>query len=102
MGPRRLAVEEDIPLPYTDYTAQEIESRGEAIFVEQIRDRLKPGHQGKFLVIDIETGEYEIDPDDLVATRQLLANRPNAVIYGLRIGFPTPYRIGSGFSAKTG
>ncbi len=27
--------------------------------------------------------------------RQLLANQPNAVIYDLRIGFPTMYRIGA-------
>ncbi len=59
------------------------------------RPILNTGHRGKFLVIDIETGEYEIDAHDLIATRQLLANRPNAVIYGLRIGFPTAYRIGA-------
>ena len=88
-------------MPYSDYTAEEIESRGEAIFVKQIRDRLSTGHRGKFLVIDVETGEYEIDEDDLLATRRLLINRPNAVIYGLRIGFPTAYRIGGGFSVKT-
>jgi hypothetical protein len=53
------------------------------------------------LVIDIETGEYEINADDLVATKHLLAKQPNAVVYGLRIGFPTAYRIGRRFSLKT-
>ena len=48
-------------MSYTDYTPEEIASRGEAIYVEQIRDRLKPVHRGQFLVIDIETGEYKID-----------------------------------------
>lgn len=71
-------------MSHADYTAEEIESRGEAIFVNQIRERLSTGHSGKFLVIDVETGEY-----DLMATRRLLTNRHNAVIYGLRIGFPT-------------
>lgn len=79
----------------TDYTAEEIESRGEATFLRQIRDRLSAGHRGKFLVIDVETGEYEIDEDDLMATRRLLTNRPNAVIYGLRIGILTAFRIGT-------
>ncbi len=83
-------------MPYTDYTSQEVASRGEAIYVH-IRDKVDPKHKGKFLVIDIETGEYEINADDLVATKQLLAKHPNAVIYGLRIGFPTAYRIGSSF-----
>ena len=88
-------------MPYTRYTPQEVESRGEATYVQQIRNKVDPQHKGKFLVIDIETGDYEIDADDLVATQQLLATHPNAVIYGLRIGFPTAYHIGDGFSVET-
>ena len=61
------------------------------MYVQQIRDKVDPKHKGKFLVIDIETGDYKIDVDDLGATQQLLATHPNAVIYGLRIGFPTAY-----------
>ncbi len=71
------------------------------MYAQRIRDKLDHQHTGKFLVIDIETGDYEIDADDLVATQHLLTTHPNAVIYGLRIGFPTAYRIGSGFSVKT-
>ena len=87
-------------MSYTNYTPQEVESKGEAIYVRQIRDKLNPKHKGEFLVIDIETGEYDVNADDLVATKRLLTNCPNAVIYGLRIGFPTAYRIGSGISVK--
>ena len=85
-------------MSYSNYTPQEIESRGEAIYVRQIRDKVNPKHKDKFVVIDIETGEYEVNEDDLAATKRLLAICPNAVIYGLRIGFPTACRIGSGFS----
>jgi hypothetical protein len=52
------------------------------------------------LVIDIESGAYEIDADDLTATKRLLASCPDAVIYGLRIGFPTAYRIGGRFAVN--
>ena len=82
-------------MPYANYTAQEAELRGEALYVQHIRYKVHPQHQGKFLVIDIETGEYEINADDLAATEQLLANHPTAIIYGLRIGYPAAYRIGS-------
>ena len=51
-------------MPYTNYTSREVESRGEAIYVQQIRDKVNPKYKGKFLVIDIETGEYEINADD--------------------------------------
>ncbi len=88
-------------MPYTRYTPQEVEARGEATYVQQIRDKVEPQHKGKFLVIDIETGDYEIDADDLVATQQLLTTHPNAVIYGLRIGFPTAYSLGGSFSVET-
>ena len=88
-------------MPYANYTAQEVELRGEALYAQHIRDKVHPQHQGKFLVIDIETGDYEIDADDLAAAKQLLANHPNAVIYGLRIGYPAAYRMGSGLAVKT-
>ena len=84
-------------MPYVKYTPQEVESRGEAIYAEQIRDKVEIEHRGKFLVVNIETGEYEIDEDDLVATKRLLARQSNAVVYGLRIGHPTAYRLGGGF-----
>jgi hypothetical protein len=81
-------------MPYTNYTPQEVEARGEAIYEQRIRTEVEAKNKGKFLVIDIETGEYEIAPDDLIATKRLLAKCPNAILYGLRIGFPTAYRIG--------
>ncbi len=88
-------------MPYLNYTPSEVELQGESIYKRQIRDKVELKHKGKFLVIDLETGEYEIDADDLVATKRLLVKYPNAVIYGLRIGFPTAYRIGAYFSVAT-
>ena len=38
--------------------------------------KLGPITMAKFLVIDIKTGAYEIDADDLVATKRLLASCP--------------------------
>jgi hypothetical protein len=87
-------------MPYANYTSKEVESQGEAIYEQQIRDKVEPKDKGKFLVIDIETGEYEIDYDDLLATKRMLARFPNAVLYGLRIGFPSAYRLGGRFAVK--
>ena len=41
-----------------------------------IRAQVEAIHQGEFVVVDIETGDYEIDSDDLVATKRALAKRP--------------------------
>ena len=63
-------------MPYPHYPAEEVAARGEAIYEQQIRAKIGAQHKGKFVVIDIETGEYEIDDDDLAATKRALAKRP--------------------------
>ena len=88
-------------MPYANFTSKEVASRGETIYRREIRDKVEPKHKGKFLVIDIETGEYEMNADDLVATKRLLAKHPDAVVYGLQIGSLTAYRIGGHFSVKS-
>ena len=80
-------------MPYANCTPEEIEARGEEIYARQIRPRVEAGNNGKYVVIDIETGRYEIDDDDLQATTRLLAKPPEAVIYGMRVGYPTAYTL---------
>jgi hypothetical protein len=87
-------------MPYPGYTSEEVARRGEAIYNQQIRPHVEAQHEGKFLVLDIRTGAFEIDADDLVATKRALARDPGAVLYGVRIGSPTAYRIGGGFAVQ--
>ncbi len=87
-------------MPYAKYTPEEVATRGEVIYKQHIRAQVESENQGKVLVlvVDIETGEYEIDTDDLTATKRILAKCPDAVLYGLRIGSPTAYRLGGHFT----
>lgn len=87
-------------MPYAKYTSQEVESHGEEIYEQQIRASVEAENKGGVLVIDIETGQYEIDKDDLVATKRLLARQPDAILYGLRIGYPSAYRLGGRFAVE--
>ncbi|HLK59797.1 MAG TPA: hypothetical protein VKU00_24765 [Chthonomonadaceae bacterium] len=80
------------------YSADEIVARGREIYEKQLRGKLEPTNMGKFLVIDIETGEYEMDEDDLAASKRASRKRPNAPRYGMRIGYPTSGTIGNAFS----
>lgn len=86
-------------MPYTRFSSQQVESRGEAIYRQQIRGLVEQTNRGKYLVIDIETGDYEVDDDDLEATKRTLAKRPGAVLYGLRIGYPAAYTLGGHIAA---
>jgi hypothetical protein len=69
------------------YSKEEFARRGDEIYERDIRSRLKPEDKGKFVLIDIETGAYEIDPDELAASDRLLARYPEAQIWMVRVGY---------------
>jgi hypothetical protein len=79
------------------YGPGEIAAQGEAIYREQIQSKVEPTEKGKFVVIDVETGDYEIDAGDAAATRRLLERRPSAVTYGVRVGHRAAYSHVGGF-----
>ena len=45
-------------------------------------------------VVDVESSDYEVADEDLEASERLLERRPEAKLYGLRIGEKAAYRIG--------
>ena len=77
----------------------EIAVRGEAIYRERIQQLVDPAKKGSFVVIDVETGDYEVDAGDAPATRRLLGRRPDAVTYGIRVGYRAAYSHVGGFRA---
>jgi hypothetical protein len=79
-------------------SAEEIARRGEALYEQGIRQRVEEGNQGKVLMIDINTGDYEIDNDHLAAVRRARARNADALLYALRIGYPALGRIGGRFA----
>ncbi|TCJ20701.1 hypothetical protein E0L93_00265 [Rubrobacter taiwanensis] len=89
-------------MPPAGYTAEEIARRGRELYEREIREKVESEHPGKFLVVDITTGEYEIDEEDLAASDRLLARNPDAVLYGLRIGQRVAYRIGASVGIVSG
>jgi hypothetical protein len=70
------------------YTKEEIAARGQAIYEQQIRPQVEPAQNGSYLVINIETGEYELDADEGTVSQRAYARYPGAPLYGMRIGSP--------------
>lgn len=87
-------------MPYPGHTTEEVARRGQEIYEREIRRKVEPGQVGRFLVVDIESGDYEVADDDLTASEGLLARRPGAMLYGLRVGRDYAYRLGGGFRAR--
>ena len=79
---------------------EEIARLGKLIYERDLRAKLDvEANLGKSLVIDIETGDYEMDDDHLAAVRRARAKRQDAVLFGMRIGYPTFARIGGSWGS---
>ncbi len=81
-------------MPHPRYSNAEIANRGQTLYERTLRDELESTERGKLLVLDIETGDYEIDSDDVAAVQRARAKRPEGAFYILRVGYPTAYRLG--------
>ncbi|NOT01023.1 MAG: hypothetical protein HOP29_10385 [Phycisphaerales bacterium] len=78
----------------------DVVARGTRIYEDRLRSELEPRHNGKFVVIDVETGEYELDDDHLAASDRAAAKRAGALLYATRVGSRCLGRIG-GRSARS-
>jgi hypothetical protein len=76
------------------FSKEEFARRGDAIYEREIAPKLEQANRGKFVSIDIESGAFEIDDDELAATRRLRARLPDAQIWFRRIGSKFARRFG--------
>ena len=82
-------------MPHARFSSEEIGKRGRQWYEQSIRARVEtPENIGKIVSIDIETGDYEIAEENLLAAERLQARRPEAAIYGIRIGYNAVYALG--------
>ena len=73
---------------------EQIADLGEKIYREKIRPTLTEADIGKFVHIDINSGEYEIDDDDITGNFKLRERVSEARIYGMRGGVADAYFMG--------
>ena len=83
-------------VPKPRYSKEEFARLGDEIYDQEISPRVGPDDEGKFVVIDIETGAYEIDRDELAASDRLLARRLDAQMWTRRVGSRYARRIRAG------
>lgn len=72
----------------------ELARLGTELFERRIQPTLRPEDDGKFVALDIESGEFEIDADDYTAVMRLRGRVPTAEIWLACAGYPTAYRMG--------
>jgi hypothetical protein len=80
-------------MPNPENARDDFANRGQEFYERHVRPRVEPGNDGRFCVMDIESGDFEVDDDDLSATERLLERHPGAMTYDVRIGRRAAYRI---------
>ena len=63
------------------YSKEEFARRGDAIYDRVVKPVVKKTDKGKFVAIDIESGEFEIDADEMAACDRLEARVPDPQIW---------------------
>src|SRR6516164_6591482 len=76
------------------YDKEAFARRGDETYEMQVRPHLTAEDHGKFAAVDIESGAYEIDEDELEACDKLSARVPDAQIWLVRVGSRYVHRFG--------
>ena len=80
--------------PYHDAVGRNVVARGKAIYQEKVRPHIdEETHHGHYMVIDVFSEDYEIDPHISAGAWRLLERQPGAVTCKLRIGYPSVYKM---------
>ena len=82
---------------HTHYRGKRLAGGGQALYDEKIRAQVEtPENLGKIVVINIETGDFDIDQDGLTANKQALARNPDGAFDGVRVGYEAVESLGGG------
>ncbi|HXD88535.1 MAG TPA: hypothetical protein VN641_18745 [Urbifossiella sp.] len=76
------------------YGKEEFARRGDEIYARKVQSHLTSADEGKVVAIDIESGAYEIDTDELAACDKLNERLPEAQIWLVRVGSRYLHRFG--------
>ena len=77
------------------YTPDEIAERAKEMYESRIRRIVEADNIGRFLAIDVTTGDYTVADQRHEAAMALRCKNPNAQIWGLRIGHAVPAFYGT-------
>lgn len=82
-------------MAHPQLSKEEIARQGGEFYEKSIRSQVETAENiGKIISINIDTGDYEIDDDLVVACHRLQAKQPDAVIWTERIGYDAVYAVG--------
>jgi hypothetical protein len=76
------------------YSREEFARRGDELYERVVKPMLQPSDIGKSVCIDIETGDFEIDADEVAAFDRLFAKNRDAQVWVTQAGSHYARRFG--------
>ena len=89
-----------MPIRQPRYPKEEASRRGKEIYERDIRTQVETDHYGKYVAVNIETGIWEMDSDEIIAGDRLVARIPDAQTWMTRVGFGYIRRFGAGHTRR--
>ena len=65
-----------------------------------LRAQMEQKYLGKFIAVDIDSGDYALGEKPIEAIAAIRAKRPEALVYVARIGQETAYTLGGTIAAR--
>ena len=79
----------------------EFGARAHAIYDAELRHRLEPHEHGRYLALEVETGDYEIADSFGGANEKLRKRHPLPVkFFVFRIGYPAAVKMGGQYGGR--
>jgi hypothetical protein len=89
-----------MPTTRRRYPKEELARRGTEIYDRDIRSLVEADHTGEIVVIDVESGVWEMDVDEVSAAKRLARRCPEAQSWMVRVGYPFVRRFGGGRTTR--
>jgi hypothetical protein len=75
------------------YSKKEFARRGDDLYDRKVRPHLGAEDDGKFVALDIDSGEFEIHAKEIIASDRLRKRLPEAQIWMVRVGSRHVHRL---------
>jgi len=73
---------------------EEFGRRADEVYGRYVKPTVTLADEGKFVALDVDTGAYEIDDDELSAIDRLEDRQPRAAVWLTRVGSRYALRLG--------
>jgi hypothetical protein len=77
-----------------------IARRGDECYEREVKPHVRPEDEGKFAAIDLDSGAYEVDTDELAAMDRLRARHHDTRVWLTRVGQSYAHRIGCALRSR--